>query len=233
MEKVCFELENIEVSYLDRLVLNIPRLAIHQFDRIGIVGKNGAGKSTLLKLMSGQIHPDQGIVNRLADFAYFDQLAAPEAGDIDPGLAGKLSIPKIDMNHLSGGEQTKLKLAGIFSNYYEGLLIDEPTTHLDREGIKFFIEELTYYYGALVIVSHDRYILDKLVTKIWEIEHGCVTEYTGNYSDYKAQKELKRTQQLEQHEKYLKEKSRLLKAAEEKMKKADKITQASGHISKK
>lgn len=233
MEKVCFELENIEVSYLDRLVLNIPRLAIHQFDRIGIVGKNGAGKSTLLKLMSGQIHPDQGIVNRLADFAYFDQLAAPEAGDIDPGLAGKLSIPKIDMNHLSGGEQTKLKLAGIFSNYYEGLLIDEPTTHLDREGTKFFIEELTYYYGALVIVSHDRYILDKLVTKIWEIEHGCVTEYTGNYSDYKAQKELKRTQQLEQHEKYLKEKSRLLKAAEEKMKKADKITQASGHISKK
>lgn len=233
MEKVCLELENIEVSYLDRLVLNIPRLAIHQFDRIGIVGKNGAGKSTLLKLMSGQIYPDQGIVNRLADFAYFDQLAAPVASDIDPSLAGKLSIPKIDMNHLSGGEQTKLKLAGIFSNYYEGLLIDEPTTHLDREGIKFFIEELTYYYGALVIVSHDRYILDKLVTKIWEIENACVTEYTGNYSDYKSQKELKRTQQLEQHEKYLKEKSRLLKAADEKMKKADKITQANGHMSKK
>lgn len=121
----------------------------------------------------------------------------------------------------------------IFSSYYEGLLIDEPTTHLDKEGIQFFIDELTYYYGALVLVSHDRYVLDQLVTKIWEIEDGTVTEYTGNYSDYIEQRELQRKQQLEQHEKYVKEKSRLIKAAEEKMKKAEKITQANGHISKK
>lgn len=92
---------------------------------------------------------------------------------------------------------------------------------------------MTYYFGALVLISHDRYVLDKLVTKIWEIENGRVTEYTGNYSDYTAQKELQRKQQQEQHEKYVKEKTRLLKAAEEKMKKAEKITQANGHISKK
>lgn len=60
MEKVCLELENIELFYFDRLVLNIPRLTVHQFDRIGIVGKNGAGKSTLLKLMNGQIKPEKG-----------------------------------------------------------------------------------------------------------------------------------------------------------------------------
>jgi macrolide transport system ATP-binding/permease protein len=112
-------------------------------------------------------------------------------------------------------------------------LIDEPTTHLDAAGTKFFIEEMTYYYGALVLVSHDRYVLDRLVTKIWEIEDGSVTEYTGHYSDYVAQKELQRKQQQEQHEKYVKEKSRLIKAAEDKMKKADKITQANEHISKK
>ncbi|WP_264737564.1 Msr family ABC-F type ribosomal protection protein [Cytobacillus firmus] len=233
MEKVCLELENIEVSYLDRLVLNIPRLAIHQFDRIGIVGKNGAGKSTLLKLIANQITPDKGLVKSLADFAYFDQLAAPEESEIDYRLAGELSIPRVNIEHLSGGEQTRLKLAKIFSDYHEGLLIDEPTTHLDKEGVKFFIDEMTYYYGALVLVSHDRYVLDQLVSKIWEIEDGRVTEYSGNYSDYKAQKELQRTQQQEQHEKYVKEKSRLLKAAEDKKKKADKITQANGHISKK
>lgn len=233
MENVLFELKNIEVSYLDRVVLNIPRLAVHQFDRIGIVGKNGAGKSTLLKLMAGQIKPEKGLVNSFADFAYFDQLSAPEAGEIDYKLAGKLAIPDTEVENLSGGERTRRKLAHMFSSYYEGLLIDEPTTHLDKEGIQFLIDELTYYYGALVLVSHDRYVLDQLVTKIWEIEDGSVTEYTGNYTDYMEQKELKRKQQLQQHEKYVKEKSRLLKAADEKMKKAEKITQANGHISKK
>lgn len=233
MEKVCIELENIELSFLDQLVLDIPRLAVHQFDRIGIVGKNGAGKSTLLKLIDGQITPDKGLVHRFADFAYFDQLASPVDREVDYDLVGKLAIPQTELENLSGGEQTRLKLAGIFSNYHEGLLLDEPTTHLDAAGTKFFIEELTYYYGALVLVSHDRFVLDQLVTKIWEVDNGRVTEYTGNYSDYVAQKELERKQQQEQHDKYVKEKTRLLKAAEEKMKKADKITQANGHISKK
>ncbi|GKU83018.1 Msr family ABC-F type ribosomal protection protein [Niallia sp. NCCP-28] len=233
MEKVSIELKKIEVSYLDKLVLNVPRLAVHQFDRIGIVGKNGAGKSTLLKLMLGEIIPDKGAVHRFSEVAYFDQLAAPVEKEVDYKLTGKLSIPQIELDHLSGGEKTRLKLAQIFTSYHECLLIDEPTTHLDQEGIQFFIDKLAYYYGALVLVSHDRYVLDQLVTKIWEIEEGCVTEYTGNYSDYVAQKELQKKQQQEQHEKYVKEKSRLLKAAEEKMKKADKITQANNHISKK
>lgn len=233
MENVCIEMDNIELSFLNRVVLNIPRLAVHQFDRIGIVGKNGAGKSTLLKLIDGQIKPEKGQVKRFIDFAYFDQLTTPMKTEVDYGLKGKLSIPETEIENFSGGEKTRLKLAQIFSNYHEGLLIDEPTTHLDTDGIQFFIEELTYYYGALIIVSHDRYVLDKLVTKIWEVDDGLVTEYTGNYSDYAAQIELQKRQQWEQHEKYVKEKSRLMKAADEKMKKATKITQANGHISKK
>ncbi|PFD08114.1 Msr family ABC-F type ribosomal protection protein [Bacillus cereus] len=233
MGNVCIEMENIELSFLDRVVLNIPRLAVHQFDRIGIVGKNGAGKSTLLKLMGGQIQLDEGHVRRFKDFAYFDQITTPKKTEIDYELKGKLSIPETEIENFSGGERTRLKLAQIFSNYYEGLLIDEPTTHLDQEGIQFFIEELTYYYGALVLVSHDRYVLDKLVTKIWEVEDGIVTEYTGNYSEYIVQKEFQKRQQQEQHDRYLKEKSRLINAAEEKMKKAEKITQANGRISKK
>ncbi|WP_394236159.1 Msr family ABC-F type ribosomal protection protein [Niallia oryzisoli] len=233
MEKVCLELENIQLSYLDKLVLSISHLSVHQYDRIGIVGKNGAGKSTLLKLMAGRIQPEKGHVRRFVDFMYFDQLASPINREVNYELIGRLSIPKTEMENLSGGEQTRLKLAHIMSDYHEGLLIDEPTTHLDEAGKQFFIEEMTYYYGALVLVSHDRYVLDKLVTKIWEIEDGCIIEYTGNYSDYVKQKELQRKQQQEQHENYIKEKNRLLKAAEEKMKKADKITQANGHISKK
>lgn len=233
MEKVCLALENIEVSFLDRLVLSISNLSIHQFDRIGIVGKNGAGKSTLLKLMAGQIQPEKGHIRRFTDFAYFDQLASPINREVNYELIGKLSIPQTEIENFSGGEQTRLKIAQILSNDHEGLLIDEPTTHLDELGKQFFIEEMTYYYGALVLVSHDRYVLDKLVTKIWEIEDGHITEYTGNYSDYVTQKERQRKQQQELHENYIKEKNHLLKAAEEKKKKADKITQANGHISKK
>src|SRR5699024_77683 len=147
-------------------------------------------------------------------------------------LRGKLTVPKTSPHNFSGGEHTRQKLAALFSNYQEGMLIDEPTTHLDQDGKKFFLDELTYYYGALVIVSHDRYVLDQLVTKIWEIEDGEVIEYTGNYSDYTAQKELAKEQQQEQHEKYMKEKSRLIKAAEEKKAKADKVTQASKRVKK-
>lgn len=233
MEKVLIELNNIEVSFSGQLVLNIPRLAVHQFDRIGIVGKNGAGKSTLLKLLAGQITPDKGQVHRFVDFAYFDQLSRPVKREIDYKLLGRLSIPQTEVKNLSGGEQTRLKLAEIFSTYHEGLLIDEPTTHLDEDGVQFFIDELSYYYGALVLVSHDRHVLDELVTKIWEVEDGRVTEYTGNYSDYAEQKKLTRNRQLKEYEKYVKEKTRLLKAAEEKMKKAEKITQPNKRMSKK
>lgn len=233
MEKVCLELVNIEISYLDRLVLDIPRLAVHQFDRIGVVGKNGAGKSTLLKLMGGLIAPDTGKVNRFVDFAYFDQLSpAIEGEEADYELASKLAVPSTEIANFSGGEQTRLKLAQLFSVYHEGLLLDEPTTHLDTKGTRFFVDELTYYYGALVLVSHDRHVLDQLVTKIWEVEDGQVVEYAGNYTDYVAQKELARRQQQEKHEKYMQEKNRLLNAAEEKMKKASKIAHANGSMSK-
>ncbi|WP_080848979.1 Msr family ABC-F type ribosomal protection protein [Cytobacillus gottheilii] len=232
MEKVCFELENIELTYLDKTVLEIERLAVHHFDRIGIVGKNGAGKSTLLRLLAGIVQPTSGIVKSHVDFAYFDQLKKPEQTEIDYDLKGKLSIPVTELENFSGGEQTRLKLAQIFTNYHESLLIDEPTTHLDAEGTQFFVEELTYYYGALVLVSHDRYVLDKLVTKIWEVDDGKVTEYAGNYSDYIRQKDLEKRQQLEQHERFEKEKTRLLKAAEKKMQKAEKVTQGSKEVTK-
>ncbi|MCP1156589.1 Msr family ABC-F type ribosomal protection protein [Bacillus infantis] len=230
MEKVCFELENIELTYLDKTVLEIVRLAVHQFDRIGIVGKNGAGKSTLIRLLAGIVQPTSGIVKSHVDFAYFDQLKKPEQTEIDYDLKGKLSIPVTELENFSGGEKTRLKLAQVFSNYHEALLIDEPTTHLDAEGTQFFVEELTYYYGALVLVSHDRYVLDKLVTKIWEVEEGKVTEYAGNYSDYVRQQGLEKRQQLEQHVKFEKEKTRLLKAAGEKMQKAEKVTKGSKEV---
>ncbi|PQP81243.1 ABC-F type ribosomal protection protein [Paenibacillus sp. PCH8] len=234
MEKICFELEQVEMTYMDRLVLSIERLAVHQLDRIGIVGGNGQGKSTLLKLLAGQIQPTAGKVKRYAEFGYLEQVEPPQPNEnleVDRALLSKLSIPQHGQSG-SGGEQTRLKLAQMFTHYHEALLLDEPTTHLDQEGIAFLLDELRFYYGAMVLISHDRAVLDELVTTIWEIHQGEVRVYSGNYSDYQVQKRLEREQQNQAHEQFSKEKRRLELAAREKMKKAEKITQA-GSMSKK
>ncbi|SIT92597.1 Msr family ABC-F type ribosomal protection protein [Edaphobacillus lindanitolerans] len=226
MEQVCFELENVEVTFLDRKVLEIDRLAVHQFDRIGIIGKNGAGKSTLIKLLAGIVRPSKGEVKRHVNAGYLEQMEAPEAVEADPRLLGKLHV-RDAADGMSGGEQTRLKIAQLFTHYNECLLIDEPTTHLDQEGISFLLDELKHYYGSLVLISHDRSVLDELVGTIWEVDEGKVNVYAGNYSAYMEQKNLEREQQGKAHELYRKEKNRLEKAAREKMKKAEKIAKSS------
>src|SRR5690625_4971490 len=220
MEQICFELVGVEVTFLDKEILKIDRLAVHQFDRIGIVGKNGAGKSTLLNLIVGMIQPTKGKVNAHVGCGYFEQVEPPQETEADPALLGKLNVPG-DEEQLSGGEQTRKKLAQLFTDYYEALLIDEPTTHLDQDGISFLLDELRYYNGALIIISHDRTVLNELVSTIWEIEDGKVCVYSGNYDEYMAQKELKLEQQNQAYEQFIKEKSRLEKAAQEKIQKTE------------
>src|SRR5699024_12679006 len=99
----------IELSFLDRMVLSIPRLAIHQFDRIGIVGKNRAGKSSILKLIAGNLTPDKGNVKSLIDFAYFHQLDSVDVAAADYALMRKLSILKTAIQNIRQNKQTKLK----------------------------------------------------------------------------------------------------------------------------
>ncbi|EKB44752.1 putative ABC transporter ATP-binding protein YheS [Solibacillus isronensis B3W22] len=220
MENLSFELKNIHVQFLDKDILTIPQLAIYQFDRIGIVGKNGAGKSTLLKILTGQLVPQQGNVSSHVDYYYFEQTSPAFTQDnIDIALLHKLKA--VDPH--SGGELTRLKLSQAFSHYYEALIFDEPTTHLDQEGIRFLQDQLRDYYGAVVLVSHDRNLLDSVVTTIWEVNDGQVSVYSGNYSDYAAQKEREKHEQAAAHEKYVREKAHLEKAVAEKMKKAEKL----------
>ncbi|WP_440706434.1 Msr family ABC-F type ribosomal protection protein [Heyndrickxia oleronia] len=230
MEQICFEIENLEVTFLDKKIVEIDRLAVYQYDRIGIVGKNGAGKSTLLHLLAGKLYPRSGVVKSYVEPGYFEQMEVSLIEAVE-ALLSKLEVPR-NTEQLSGGEQTRRKLAQLFTHYYEALLIDEPTTHLDQSGKSFLIEELRYYYGALIIISHDRTVLDELVTTIWEVDGGKVRVYSGNYSDYMKQKKVEIEQQRQAHEQYIKEKTRLEKAAMEKMKKAEKIAQA-GSMSKK
>ncbi|MFS0590497.1 ribosomal protection-like ABC-F family protein [Cytobacillus horneckiae] len=231
METLNLELNEVEVTYLNRVILNIPKLTVYQNDRIGIVGANGQGKTTLLDLINGRIKPNSGNVNRVVSFNYYEQIkqanASLNADLLDAKLLGRMKVPLNSVETLSGGEQTRLRLAQVLSKYELGLIMDEPTTHLDADAINYLIDELRYYYGTLILVSHDRYFLDHLVTKIWEVNNGTVHEYEGNYSDYSEQKKLAALEKQRNHENYLTEKKRLERSAEKKLLQVQKMSQVS------
>lgn len=218
--------KNISVEYTGRDVLDIDELELYSYDKIGLVGENGVGKSTLLKVLLGELTPSGSKVKRLGEFAYIPQLdEVTLQKPKDLSLIGKMKIDELDVNKMSGGEETKLKIAQALSQQVHGIFADEPTSHLDHEGIDFLIGQLKYFPGALLVISHDRYFLDEVVDKIWELKDGRIKEYWGNYSDYLYQKEEEHKIQAARYEKFIEERERLEKAADEKRKQAQKIDQ--------
>ena len=230
MQELVLDLKNIEKTYNGKTILSIDDLKVYQNEKIGIVGNNGQGKSTLLNLINQSIEPDKGQVRMLTDFQFYSQMEE-ETGlfrdQVDSEMLSRLNVPKHRTDVFSGGERTRARLASLFSRYTPGLLMDEPTTHLDSEGIQFLIDELTYYYGTLLVVSHDRYFLDKVVEKIWEVKDGTVTVYPGNYTEYVEQYEQNKLETERKHEAALKEKARLESAVKKKHEQAQKMSKVS------
>ncbi|HEX3031337.1 MAG TPA: ATP-binding cassette domain-containing protein, partial [Bacillota bacterium] len=188
------ELRNVVKSYQDRLILSIDELRIYAQERVGIVGLNGSGKTTLLNIIAGHLRPDEGTVKIYGEHSYITQLTGPGeiTEEIQRGLAHKLHLPETYGEHLSGGEKTRYRIAEAFSKPGDVILADEPTTNLDLEGIQLVEARLQQFPGAVLMVSHDRELLDKLCTKILEIEAGEIRLYNGNYSGYLRQKEQDR-----------------------------------------
>lgn len=226
--------KDVSVEYTGRTVLNIDALELYDYDRIGLVGANGAGKSTLLKVLLGEFAPPGCKISRFGRFAYIPQLEEAILQEVkDFALIGKLGVNDLEGHTMSGGEETRLKIAQALSEQVHGIFADEPTSHLDREGIDFLIGQLTYFPGALLIISHDRYFLDQVVDKIWELKNGQITEYWGNYSDYLRQKEEERQSQAAKYEQFVMERDRLKRAAEERRKQARQIDQKAKGAAKK
>ncbi|AYW45575.1 ABC-F type ribosomal protection protein [Tetragenococcus koreensis] len=230
MEKLTVKLTNIQQNFGAKEILNIEELSVYENDRIGIIGGNGQGKSTLLKIIHGDLIPE-GEVQRETEFNYYPQIAELDElfniDSLDWELVSQFAIPKNNVQTLSGGEESKFRLAQLLSVYQMGLLLDEPTTHLDQESIKKLVEELRYYYGTLLFVSHDRYFLNQLANKIWEVQDGKVVEYEGNYDSYKQQKELEYIENERATENYLQEKKRLETAITKKKEQAEKASKVS------
>ena len=192
---------------LDRKILDGQDLEIRKGDRIGIVGGNGQGKTTLLKIING----DEKLTSGKIDLApgsiigYFHQDHATldfnlnpveqiqklrpdfQYGDIRAAL-GRFQFSSEQVNTklsaLSGGERARVALLKLLLEENNLLLMDEPTNHLDMESKSTLEEALINYTGSLITVSHDRWFLDQVVNRIWELEGGKVTVHYGNYTDY-------------------------------------------------
>ncbi|WP_214480533.1 ribosomal protection-like ABC-F family protein [Bacillus sp. SM2101] len=216
----------IEKSYGDRTILNIQQLQVFNGEKIGVVGKNGEGKSTLLKILVEQLEPDSGIVNVYCPIAYIPQLEDLEVSDIPQKLNGHWRIPKERKQFLSGGEETRKKIASALSANAKLIIADEPTSHLDVEGIEQFERELKAFAGSVIIISHDQQLLNQVCTTIWELDKGKVHCYDGNYEAYVEQKKHLKDRQQFEYEQYVKEKQRLEQAAVEKSQKSKSLKKA-------
>ena len=198
--------QNIKKEYGIQEILEIDTLQIEDFDRIGLVGKNGAGKSTLMSILAGDLEPDEGYVKRFCPIARIRQ-SQEAKGPVQGSYISRLGLK--DSAVKSGGERTRLAIGAAFSQNAPLLMADEPTTNLDLEGILLLEKMMAGFRGAILLISHDRALLDRICTTIWELEDGKLRVFEGNYSQWTAQKERERNFEQFQYDQYQKEKRRL------------------------
>lgn len=203
-------LENVSKSYGVKPLLSNVSLGVQAGDRIGVVGLNGGGKTTLLEVLSGIEPADQGRVSRAGDLrqavvtqrdelvgvTVFDVVIAP-LGVAEHEWAGDARIRSIldglgvaalgldrRVGQLSGGQRRRVGLAAALVRDLDLLILDEPTNHLDVEGVQWLAEHLLARRTALVVVTHDRWFLDTVATRTWEVVDGNVESYEGGYADW-------------------------------------------------
>ncbi len=211
--RTVLELKHVRKAYADLTVFRDLTLHVERGDRIALVGPNGAGKSTLMRILSGEDQPDAG-TRAVGHQVVVEYFAQDEATRLNPTLTVYGTLEAGSPNNmvpairtilggflfsgddvfkkaavLSGGERTRLAVARMLLRPSNTLLLDEPTNHLDLDSKDVLLEALEDYGGTLVIVSHDRYFVEKLATKIIEIGHGEAVVYPGTYAEFLWSKE--------------------------------------------
>jgi ATP-binding cassette subfamily F protein 3 len=210
--RAVLEMRGMGKAYDGRVIFSPMNLLIERGDRVALVGPNGTGKSTLMRMLSGVEAPDQG--ERIEGYQVVAQyFAQDEATRLDPALTvyETLSdgspvgmVPMIrsilggflfggddvykKVGVLSGGERTRLAVARMLLRPANTLLLDEPTNHLDMDSKDVLLDALTDFGGTLILVSHDRYFIDRLATKIIEVGGGGARIYPGTYEEFRWSK---------------------------------------------
>ncbi|WP_411678614.1 ribosomal protection-like ABC-F family protein [Clostridium thailandense] len=206
------EINDLKKYYGDRLILEISNLKVYSEDRIGIVGLNGMGKSTLLDVITNKITPEEGSVKLHGSYSYISQLDYGLEEIIDEKFIKEFNLKEKKKEFMSGGEKNKFKIAQAFSKGVNILFADEPTANLDISSIQKFQDMLKKFKGAIMMVSHDRELLDSCCSSIIEIDNGTVKMYRGNYSDFIQQKKAQFERQKFEYTEYIKEKNKLERA---------------------
>jgi ATP-binding cassette subfamily F protein 3 len=206
--RTVIEMKHVRKAYDALTVFRDANLHIERGDRIALVGPNGSGKSTLMRVLSGEEAPDSG-ARTFGHQVILEYFAQDEATRLDPTLTVYETLETGSPNDmvpairnilggflfsgddiykkagvLSGGERTRLAVARMLLRPSNTLLLDEPTNHLDLDSKDVLLEALEDYGGTLIIVSHDRYFVEKLATKIIEIGHGEAVVYPGTYTEF-------------------------------------------------
>jgi len=183
---ILIDAERLAASRPNRPLFADVSLTISDGDRLGVVGLNGSGKSTLLRILAGELRPESGEVRwgRGARLGFLPQNPSLPAGTVGHavggGWQGQAMLDRLGMSslletstaQLSGGEAKRAALARLLIGEHEVLILDEPTNHLDLDAIQFLEQRLSDFRGGLVLVTHDRHVLDKVTTKVLELDRG-------------------------------------------------------------
>lgn len=232
--KKIIELTGIEKGYGGRTLIHGFDLKIARDDRIGIIGPNGTGKSTLLRMIAGRIAPDAGVVDigDTVQIGWFSQeneemnlelraieyiregaeiIQTPDGAITASQMMERFLFPPqsqwTPIAKLSGGERRRLYLLRMLMKAPNVLLLDEPTNDLDIQTLTVLEGWLDDFPGAVIVVSHDRYFLDRVVDKLFSYEGNDIVPYNGDYSFYKEQRMLREAEQLAEENRLANEKS--------------------------
>ena len=214
-------MEHIIKSYTDRILLNDVGFSISENEKIGVIGINGMGKSTLLKVVAGIEPYDSGKISMRSQvkICYLPQtpvfesgttvLKAAVEGNIDEmnqwtveadakAMLNQLGFTEYDekIEHMSGGQKKRIALVNALLTSADILVLDEPTNHLDNAMSEWLEEYLIQFRGAVLMVTHDRYFLDRVVNRIVEVDNGKLYSYPGNYSEFVRLKEERQNMAL-------------------------------------
>lgn len=240
--KSTIEVNNVSKSYDNKILIKDFSYIFLKTDRIGIIGANGCGKSTLLKMITGIVQPDYGevAIGQTVEIGYFAQEndlmdgtvkvidSIREVAEYVETKDGKISASQMlerflfdstmqysQISKLSGGEKRRLYLLKVLMTAPNILILDEPTNDLDIQTLTILEDYLDHFNGIVIAVSHDRYFLDRVVTRIFAFEgNGIVKQFEGTYSDYW----LTSKAQVMEEKSTSKEKKKWVKSREQKLK---------------
>ena len=193
---ILLDLQHITFEGTDRTLIRDLSITISDGDRIGVVGINGAGKSTLLKILAGTLQADGGSIRpgRGVSVGFLEQIPQLPEGTVRDALGsgweidaaldrlGMLAAADTNISALSGGQLKRVALARVFAQAFDVLILDEPTNHLDLGAIEWLEQQIKNFRGAVVLVSHDRFLLDQVTTRMLEIDRGHTYVHAGGYS---------------------------------------------------